>query len=247
MLTLENLISKLKEFTTNHQILKSWYFGSQLNKLPDYLSIEYPMMFGTLKPSKLGPHTDRTVITLFISDRVLKDKSNELNVWSDCKQIAKDALTYLKKTSWLEPLIITEEIDLDFYTDADDDEVSGVSFDIELKTVFEWNLCSVPIAGAPIQPNNYASYITDTNGNILAILSPGEFYITTANMTPTLETYTFTGDTQTTLHNALFVEGLYWGGQWQTPGVDYSYSGNTITCLNTGRYTGETLSIVYKY
>jgi hypothetical protein len=175
MLTLENLISKLEEFTTNHQILNSWYFGSQLNKLPDYSSIKYPMMFGTLKPSKLGAHTDRTVITLFISDRVLKDKSNELHVWSDCKQIAKDALTYLKLTSWIEPLIINEDIDLEFYTDADDDEVSGVSFDVELKTVFEWNLCSVPITGAPIQANT-KSYIVDQFGTTIATLNAGQSY-----------------------------------------------------------------------
>lgn len=133
-------------------------------------------MFGTLKPSVLGAHTDRTVITLFISDRVLKNKSNELHVWSDCKQIAKDALTYLKLTTWLEPLIINEDIDLEFYTDADDDEVSGVSFDIELKTVFEWNLCSVPITGAPIQTNNYQSYVVDQDGNVLATLNAGQSY-----------------------------------------------------------------------
>lgn len=145
MITLNNLISKLADFTAAHKILNSWYFNSPYEKLPDGKSITYPMMFGVLKPAKLGEHTDRTIITIYISDRVKKDKSNELEVSSDMKLIAKDVLSYMKQTRFGEPLIIGQDITLEHYYESFDDEVTGVMFDVEFKTAFDWLVCTIPI------------------------------------------------------------------------------------------------------
>jgi hypothetical protein len=176
VITLEALILKFQEFVTNHQILNSWYFGNPYERLTDGQSIQYPMMFGMLQPSRLGAYNDKTVIRLYIADRVSKNKANAVNVISDTKLLAKDLLSYLKGTHWNEHLILNEDITLNPFFESFDDEVDGWWFDIEIKTKFEWDLCSVPITGQPSQTNQYSSFIVDQDGNILATLVPGQTY-----------------------------------------------------------------------
>jgi len=151
-LTLNNLVKKLETFVANHEILNSWYFNDPYDGLKDASTIRYPMMFGALEPSKLGLNVDYTTFKIYICDKVKKDNRNETEVASDTKQIAKDLLSYLKQTTFLNALTgqrdflnVKQDVTLTHFFDSFDDEVAGVEFNLEIKTPFEWDVCSVPI------------------------------------------------------------------------------------------------------
>ena len=210
-LTLNNLVQKLEEFVTNHEILNSWYFNDPWDGLKDGETVRYPMMFGRLKPSKIGENTDYTTFEIFVCDKVKKDKGNETEAASDTKQLAKDLLSYLQQTTFLnadgqrEPLRLKKDVILDHFFESFDDEVTGCKFDLEIKTAFEWDICSVPITGAPVQPN--------------------------LNMLNSLENYTVTGSSQTIAHTPA-TGGMYLsfiGGGYLTEGVGFVRTGTTIT------------------
>ena len=176
MLTLNNLVAKIAEFQTNHLQLKSWFFGVPPDEKSGGNSIRYPMLMGILQPNKITGNSDITVIEFFVLDKVKKDKRNETDVLSDTKLICLDLLTYLKQTKWVEFLSINTDITLNDIIDAGADEVSGWSFQLELRAKFEWDLCSVPITGQPSQVNPQSCFIIDQNGNTLATLPPGSYY-----------------------------------------------------------------------
>lgn len=218
-LTLNNLVSKLEEFVTNHEILNSWYFNDPWDGLKDGETVRYPMMFGRLKPSRLGINADFTTFEIYICDRVKKDKGNETEAASDTKQLAKDLLSYLKQTQWTEFLNVKTDVVLDHFFESFDDEVTGCKFDLEIKTAFEWDLCSVPITGAPSQPN--------------------------IDMVSTVENYTVTGTTQAILHAPVFIYGVFLNGQRLTETIDYTVAGTTITFVNS--LAADLVNIVYSY
>lgn len=204
-LTLNNLVAKLEEFVTNHEILNNWYFNDPYDGLKDGETIVYPMMFGVLEPSRLALNADFTTFEIYICDKVNKDKTNETKVSSDTKQLAKDLLSYLKQTVWSEFLQIKTDVTLEHFYESFGDEVTGCKFKIEIKTAFEWDICSVPIVGAPTQPN--------------------------LTMTASLENYTVSGTSQAILHtpitNAVYL--FFLNGQYMVEGVRYIRSGTTVT------------------
>jgi len=145
MLTLNNLIQTLNTFSTNHDILNSFYFNDPWDELSGGQSIKYPMMFAVLQPSLLSENIDKTVFKIFITDRVAKGQRNLEEVMSDTKLIAKDLLVYLHFTKFSDMLVIKKDITLNNFTESFDDEVAGWWFELEIKTKFDWDICSVPV------------------------------------------------------------------------------------------------------
>jgi hypothetical protein len=100
MFTLNKLISTIATYSTAHKQVKSWYFGDPWDQLNGGQSIKYPMLFGTLQPNRVEGTSDITVIRFYICDKSKKGLRNQLEVLSDCKQIALDTLIYFKQFDW---------------------------------------------------------------------------------------------------------------------------------------------------
>lgn len=145
MLTLNNLVTTLQNFANSHEILKSFYFNDPWDEQSGGQSIRYPMMFATLQPSLISENIDKTVFKIYITDRVKKGERNEVEVLSDTKLIAKDVLVYLSLTSFTEIIVVKKDTTLNHFTESFDDEVAGCWFELEIKTKFDWNICSVPV------------------------------------------------------------------------------------------------------
>lgn len=230
MATLNNIVAKIAEFQTNHKQLKSWFFGPPPDEKVGGNSIRYPMLMGILQPNKISINSDVTVIEFYVLDKVKKDKRNETEVFSDTKLICIDLVTYLKQTKWNDFLSVNTDITLNDIVDAGADEVSGWSFQLELRGKIDWDLCSVPITGAPIQPN--------------------------LNMLNSLENYTIAGSSQTILHTPV-TGGMYLSfleGGYLIEGRSFVRSGTTITfyqdyTISTTPLdcTGLKLTVAYQY
>lgn len=177
MLTLNNLTKTLKYFSDNHGMLKSFYFNDPWDEQSGGQSIKYPMMFAVLEPSIIGENIDKTVFKIYISDRVKKGERNEVEVLSDTKLICKDLLVYLAYTRFSDIVVIKKDVTLNNFTQSFDDELSGWWFDLEIKTKFDWNLCSIPVTGTPpiYNPTN-VSIIDSVTGLTIASVPAGGVY-----------------------------------------------------------------------
>ena len=176
MFTLNKLISTIATYSTAHKQIKSWYFGDPWDQLNGGQSIKYPMLFGTLQPNRVEGTSDITVIRFYICDKSKKGLRNQLEVLSDCKQIALDTLIYFKQFDFSELIDVNENATLTDFVDAFNDEVAGWYFDVEFKSIFEWDACSLPITGSPAIINPDDVRIIDQDGNVIAVVPCGSYY-----------------------------------------------------------------------
>lgn len=58
-----------------------------------------------------------------------------------------DLLSYFKQTNFddIGYLDVVQEISFEVVTEDGNDEVSGWRFNVTFNTIFEWDLCSIPI------------------------------------------------------------------------------------------------------
>ena len=62
------------------------------------------------------------------------------------------------------------------FTERFDSSVSGWKIDIQLRTTFDNDVCSIPSTGLPSLANNYQVTILDQNGDIVTLIPCGGSY-----------------------------------------------------------------------
>jgi hypothetical protein len=244
-LTLNRLNREIATFKTNHAQLNTWLFGDPWEKNAK-INIEYPMLFGMVKPSPIQGTSETFVIEFFVCDKPGVNKRGEIEALSDTKQIANDLLSYLAGEDFTDDLQIDkdETIQLSPFVESFDNNVCGWSFEVPIKIPFEWDLCSVPYTGSPATASDGAATIYDQNNNLQYTLYPGDMLILN-DLTFVTEDYTVTGTTQSVAQTPVAIFGVYMNGQKLTITSDYTISGTTITFVNA--MANDLISIVYAY
>lgn len=143
MFTLNQLNKIIQEFVDNHRQLQTW----RLENYGDFSDITYPLLAGIIQPSPIDTVKRSTVIKFFVLDKVTKGLRNQIDCLSDTEQMALDLLSYFKQTNFdsIGYLDVKQQTQLTCVTENGDDEVSGWEFDVTFDTIFEWDLCSIPI------------------------------------------------------------------------------------------------------
>lgn len=194
MLTLNQTIEILKNFSSKHKQLNSFYFGDKW-EVGASEEIQYPLLWCSLKESSITNNVVSNTFVIDISDKVNLDETNETHVLSDCQQVAFDLLNYLEQISDNEDIGITVSKDttLTDYTEDRDDMVSGWFFEITISSHISGFSCNMPIADGNILDDNYiyvgGNYeqtcgnftvlIKDQNGNTLqTFITSGEYVVT---------------------------------------------------------------------
>lgn len=128
---------------TKHKQIKSW----RLENYGSFSNIEYPLLAGLIQPSPISTVKRGTVIQFWILDRVEKGLKNQIDCLSDTEQMGLDLLSYFKQTNFddIGYLDVVQEISFEVVTEDGNDEVSGWRFNVTFNTIFEWDLCSIPI------------------------------------------------------------------------------------------------------
>lgn len=208
MLTLNQLIEILRNFSLKHKQLNSFYFGDQWEVGASGAN-QYPLMWCSLinsKYDKSGVVTNTFQID--ISDLVNSDESNENHVLSDMQLVCFDFLNYLEQISDDSKFNFTynNTSTLTDYTEKRDDSATGWYFTVDIITHIGLMSCDLPINSGTIFDGNYIYIngqtspclpvlIKDQNGNVVATVAPGGIYTvevltqviqTLGNVTPTI-------------------------------------------------------------
>lgn len=169
MLTLNQTIEILKNFTSKHKQLNSFYFGDKF-EVGASENIQYPLLWCSLQNVAMTDNVVERRFLIDISDKVNLDESNENHVLSDCEQIAFDLLNYLEQISDNEDigLRISRNTQLTDYTEDRDDMVSGFFFEITLSSHIAGFSCNLPINSGNIFDGNYIYVGGQTSGGTTA-------------------------------------------------------------------------------
>jgi len=171
MLTLNQTIEILKNFTSKHKQLNSFYFGDKW-EVGASENIQYPLLWCSLQNVAMTDNVVERRFLIDISDKVNLDESNENHVLSDCEQIAFDLLNYLEQISDNENigLRISRNTQLTDYTEDRDDMVSGFFFEITLSSHIAGFSCDLPINSGNIFDGNYIYVGGQTSGGTTAFV-----------------------------------------------------------------------------
>jgi hypothetical protein len=169
MLTLNQTIEILKNFTSKHKQLNSFYFGDKW-EVGASKTVQYPLLWCSLINSSVTNNVITRRFQIDISDKVNLDESNETHVISDCEQIAFDLLNYLEQISDSGEIGITivKDSSLTDYTENRDDMVSGWFFEISISSHIFNNSCNLPINSGNIFDGNYIYVGGTTSGTTCA-------------------------------------------------------------------------------
>lgn len=142
-LTLNQIVAACQSFASQHKQLKAFFFGDLWEYANNKQDL-FPVLTCTLTGSSLNDGVDATKLQFGIFDILNNDRTNELEVLSDCKLIAKDLIAYFKSPLF-DDLFIQSNIELNDWVDKLDHELGGFFFDCELKQSYQYDLCSVPL------------------------------------------------------------------------------------------------------
>ena len=237
MLTLNQTVKLLNNFANAHRQINT--FGS--GEISDFATsgvTTYPVMWVDYEDPIISLNSEgsgifRNVLRVYLADRLLKGQGNLQEVLSDMQQVGIDLFAHLQSQTYLsmqqtilEPLDYTFNL---FSGSFHDDEIAGYYIDVTLKSAYTSDRCQIPYDGStiptPVNPNsmNFADNETPSGA------------INGINLT-----YTTSG---VPIPASLYV---YYNGQLQRWGVDYTISGSTIT-MSFAPEIGSSLIISYRY
>lgn len=194
MLTLNQEIEILKNFSLKHKSLNSFYFGDEW-ETDSTITPTYPLMNAILQGSSLTNNIVSRKYLIIISDLVNKDESNESQVLSDCELMCYDLVNYLRSIANLGTLgafNVSKDISLTDFTERGDSEVAGHFFELTTNNHIGNYSCDLPINAGNILDDNYiyvggnttpitSSFIVeikDQDGNVIqTFTTSGEYMV----------------------------------------------------------------------
>jgi hypothetical protein len=139
-LTLNQIITQIKGFGTNHPQLNTVLFGEFVEKLDDQ-DIIYPAMFFDLGDAAISEKQIQYNLNIYIMDRHLVE-TDALEVLSDTNLIMQDIVAEIRNNSndWETGI----NIPITYFREADPDYLAGVRADVSLTLDSLNNRCQIP-------------------------------------------------------------------------------------------------------
>lgn len=176
MITLNQTIKNLNNIANAHYQINSFGNGSVVEFATSGIT-NYPAMWVDYEAPQVQGNAYVYVLRIYIMDRLIKGKTNELELFSDIQQICLDIISQLNSTiyGWK---LITDNITLNPFSEPRfDDEDAGYYFDVQLKQPFKYDTCQIPFDSTitNVGSSNLVTII-DQNGNVITTLKGGETY-----------------------------------------------------------------------
>ena len=176
--TLNQIVNELKEIANQHLQINSFSAGT-LDDFATSGDTRYPAMWVTYENAAIGEKTEAYSFTLFIVDRVKKDRSNLIEVHSDCKSILNDIKAQLNAPGY--GWSLTQDWNYQaLFEPFMEDEVAGWFADITITQAFSNDTCQIPFNQEPIP--GLAS-TQPTNGSVISSYVPTSRTITINGVT----------------------------------------------------------------
>mgnify|MGYP006266540747 CR=1 FL=1 len=162
MITLQKINQLLKEFSSLHLQINSYYFGDiTKNRQTD---VVYPFLIAN--PSNVVTSYNSTTYTIYIwvLDRFQNGFVNEADVYNDTSMILQDLKAYFQNND-VTDIILEEEVTFERVSDEiNSDLVGGWVGVFRIRVPFSDDLCTIPGATGGISYQDSARVITVSNG-----------------------------------------------------------------------------------
>lgn len=242
--TLNQIVGFIEDFANQHKFIKAFFFGD-IWEYAAKKGDKFTVLTCTLTGAQLSDGRDGTKFQFGLFDMVAQNKSNEKNVLSDTKSIAKDLVSYFHSPVF-DDLMIESNIQLTDWSGKTDHDLSGWFFDVLIDQPFQYNVCAIPTTGLPSYPNYNVVTIYNPDTSVNTIIYPGGSFTLSTVATDTADSNTnLSGTTFTLSHTPVFITGVFLNGQRLTLTTDYTVSGTTITFNNA--LANDIVVVVYSY
>ena len=181
--TLNQIVNELKEIANQHLQINSFSAGT-LDDFATSGDTRYPAMWVSYENAGIAQRTESYNFSIWIVDRVKKDRSNLIEVHSDCKSILNDIKAQLNDPGygWVLGQDWTYQAIFEPFME---DEVAGWLADITISQPFSNDTCQIPYNQAPI-PGRASTQ--PTNGSVISSYVPTSRTITINGVTYDLST-----------------------------------------------------------
>jgi len=166
--TINQLIGYFKHFADNHPQVNDFGYG-QTSEIGKSREMQFPYLWVTHRSPSSIALQNRTQIptysfTFIFADRINQQENylnalgynsdNQQETISDCKSLMDDFLIYIQTSlNEVGVTIDNQEVSFEVTSDETTDKVSGVMFDLRIKTKFI--NCTTPLSGGTIPTVNY--------------------------------------------------------------------------------------------
>lgn len=176
MVTLNQVIKNLNKIANAHYQISSFGNGS-IQEFATSGTTNYPAMWVDYEPSQIQGNAYLHALRIYVADRLIKGKKNELELFSDIQQICLDIIAQVSSPiyGWK---LLSDNITLNPFSEPRfDDEDAGYYFDISLRVPFTYDTCQIPFNQSIVNvgTSNLVTIINQ-NGDVITTLKGGETY-----------------------------------------------------------------------
>lgn len=149
MNTLNKIVKLQEDFQTTHPVINNFIFAPTY-EFESKEQIEYPLLLVDIDSSNTGELKTNSVIEdgftfdVTIADLVTHDRSNELDVLSDCKLMMNDFLAYFRQREFSDWLTIDTATSMTPIRLSGTDLTSGWTCKINFRFATDLDLCGIP-------------------------------------------------------------------------------------------------------
>jgi hypothetical protein len=147
--SLNQIIAELEAFATAHYQIHAFGHGDVWEISPQSDRIVYPLLWMVPQTATPSLREVTQTFTVLCMDLVDSGERNETEVLSDTQQIILDVCSYYRQQHD-QDYIIEFGGQIQSFTEAHPERVSGNSISITIRQPFEYNACAIP--AAPIAP-----------------------------------------------------------------------------------------------
>lgn len=156
-MTLNQIVNRIKTIALAHHQVRSFYFGKPTDFLTDKKTI-YAGCFlqdttGDVSPANKSFSFSFKMFLLDLVNVSENTKENELDVFSDMLEIAKDIIAEMDSNTYYD-WIISGSNPVTLVFEAFEDMVGGATIDFSVRTMYEKDVCAVPSDELPGVQNN---------------------------------------------------------------------------------------------
>lgn len=128
-----------------------YLFFGDISDIVGLKDIQYPAVFVDVSNAEIDRVGTTYTLTYYIVDLIDKhDKSNFIDVVSECEKIGYNYIAYLRALDDVVFGYDADNIRLSIIKDTyNDDEISGISFSLNIRTENNINSCEIPLTSAP--------------------------------------------------------------------------------------------------
>jgi len=173
-MTLNQVTAKLLQIAAAHkQVRTARHLQPEDYLVNDYKDADYVAVWFTLQSANYSGKERFLSYLVTVADMHSPEDMNELEMQSDCLEIAYDLIAQIGWDGF--DWVLVKQGSFEFFREGQEDILAGVTFEIQLKLPYVYDTCQVPTDF--ILPNQTVIRILATEDGVPITTEDGEYII----------------------------------------------------------------------